>query len=96
MQPAQCVLLFLVLVGNFNFYLVTRSYSSRPFLCILGLGYRASLAFAMTGPGFESCVGPLSVTAKMVCLLRDGNQLVMNPGILISEDQPCPTRGERT
>ena len=31
----QCVLLFLVLAGNYDFYVVTRSYSSRPFLCTL-------------------------------------------------------------
>ena len=38
MQPAQCMLLFLVLAGNstlFRFYVVTHSYSSRPFLCAL-------------------------------------------------------------
>ena len=36
------VLLFLVLAGNsalFQFYVVTRSYSSRPFLCALDEGY---------------------------------------------------------
>jgi len=40
MQPVQCVLLFLVLVGNsalFRFYVVTRSYSSRLFLWTLAL-----------------------------------------------------------
>ena len=35
---AQHALLFLVLAVNSG---VTRSYSSRPFLCALGLGYRA-------------------------------------------------------
>ena len=52
---------------------------------LVGLGYctiKASLAFAMTGPGFEFDlinwkVGPLSVKAKRVCLFRYGNQLVM-------------------
>ena len=35
-QHAQCVLLFLVLVVNSDrFYIVTHSYSSRPFLCTL-------------------------------------------------------------
>ena len=37
---AQGVLLFLVLAvipPGFKFYVVTRSYSSRPFLCALGL-----------------------------------------------------------
>ena len=38
-QRAQGVLLFLVLAVNstcFEFYVVTRSYSSHPFLCALG------------------------------------------------------------
>ena len=54
---------------------------------LISLGYctiKASLAFAVTGPGFEILiwkVGPLSVKAKRV--LRCGNQLVMSPGILI-------------
>ena len=33
------MLLFLVLAGNFDFYVVTHSYSSRPFLCILAWYY---------------------------------------------------------
>ena len=45
MQPAQCVLLFLVLAGNstlfqFYIYIVACSYSSRRFLCALVLLYR--------------------------------------------------------
>ena len=40
MQRAQCMLLFLVLAvipPGFEFYVVTRSYSSRPFLCTLAI-----------------------------------------------------------
>ena len=39
MQPAQCVLLFLVLVGNSTLFRFRRSYSSRPFLCPLDESY---------------------------------------------------------
>ena len=36
-------------------------------------------------------LGPLSVKAKRICLLRYGNRLAMTQGILISKGQPCPT-----
>ena len=35
-----------------------------------------------------------SVKAKRVYLLRYGNPLMMTPGILITEGQPCPTSSE--
>ena len=53
MQPAQCMLLFLVLAGIplcFDFYVVTRSYSSRLFLYALVLICSCEWLASFTGP----------------------------------------------
>ena len=65
MQRAQCVLLFLVYT-SFEFYVVTRSYSSHPFLRALNNSYSTG------GQEFMAVVNkphPQAMPSDSVCLL---------------------------
>ena len=77
------MLLFLVLVVNppgFKFYVVTRSYSSRPFLCALVIGFNktlyAPLEFLVRTPTI--LVAVLTMSTKWVKAIAEESQTCSN------------------